>query len=458
MRRTALVALAMAASLAAAELSKDDKIVHALNRLTFGPRPGDVERVRSMGLKKWIDLQLHPERIAESARLEDKVKPLTTLAMGSNELARMALAGRRGVPARTQARQQMRAQMVSGVRKIGLELMQAKLFGAIYSERQLEEVLVDFWYNHFNVFFDKGADRFLVTEYEREAIRPHVLGKFHDLLTATAKSPAMLFYLDNWQSMDPNALPARRGRNRRGLNENYARELLELHTLGVDGGYTQNDVTEVARCFTGWTIRQPRLGGDFAFNPRMHDRGEKVVLGVRIPAGGGMEDGLKVLEIVSKHPSTARFVSRKLAQRFVADEPPATLVNRMAAVFAKSDGDIRAVLKALFDAKEFWAQEVYRAKMKSPLELVASAVRAADADVAHGLGLINHLQQLGQPLYRKQEPTGYPNSGDEWLNSASLVARMNFAVQLAENRLAGVKIDPARVDGTALGSPEFQKR
>ncbi len=218
---------------------------------------------------------------------------------------------------------------------------------AVYSNRQLEEQLDDFWFNHFNVFADKGADRYLVTEYERDAIRPHVLGKFRDLLEATAKSPAMLFYLDNWQSVGPNA-PQPRGQGnkaKRGLNENYGRELMELHTLGVDGGYTQKDVTEVARCFTGWTINQPQRGGKFVFNPRLHDNGEKVVLGVTIPAGGGESDGEKVLDILAHHPATAHFISKKLAMRFVADDPPAALVDRMAETFLKTDGDIRQVMR-----------------------------------------------------------------------------------------------------------------
>jgi uncharacterized protein (DUF1800 family) len=336
---------------------------------------------------------------------------------------------------------------------IARDLAEGKMLRAIYGNRQLEEVLVDFWYNHFNIFLDKGADRYLVTEYEREAIRPRVLGKFRDLLEATAKSPAMLFYLDNWQSVGQDARAPRRGR---GLNENYGRELLELHTLGVDGGYTQKDVTEVARCFTGWTIDQPQRGGSFVFTRRMHDAGEKVVLGVTIPAGGGIEDGQKVLDIVSRHPSTARFVSRKLAQRFVADNPPENLVERMAKTFTKSDGDLRAVMKTMLDSKEFWSEGAFRSKMKSPLETVASAVRAVNGDVDYAFALANQVAQLGQPLYRKQEPTGYSNSSQEWLNSAGLLARMNFALQLANGRVPGVKV--AAADAAVLGSPEFQKR
>jgi uncharacterized protein (DUF1800 family) len=236
---------------------------------------------------------------------------------------------------------------------------------------------------------------------------------------------------------------------KRGLNENYARELMELHTLGVDGGYTQEDIINVARCFTGWTIDQPRLGGQFVFNPRMHDPGEKKVLGVKIPAGGGMEDGEKVLDIVARHPSTARFISTKLAQRFVSDQPPASLVSAMAATFQKTDGDIRAVLKTMFKSKEFWAEQNYKAKIKSPLEMVVSAVRATDAEVTFAAPLAQQIATLGQPLYQKQEPTGYKTTGAEWVNSAALLGRMNFALALTGNKLPGVRVNPDRLDGDA---------
>jgi uncharacterized protein (DUF1800 family) len=330
------------------------------------------------------------------------------------------------------------------------DLQEAKLYRAIYSNRQLSEVLADFWYNHFNVHLDKGADRFLVTSYERDAIRPHVLGKFRDILLATAEHPAMLWYLDNWQSVSPDM--AQRGRMRqqrrpRGLNENYARELLELHTLGVDGGYTQKDVTEVARCFTGWTIREPRIGARFHFEDRVHDKGEKTVLGVTIPAGGGKEDGLKVLDLLVKHPSTARFISRKLAQRFIADAPPEPVIDRMAATFRKTDGDMREVMRTMLRSREFWSEGAYRAKVKSPLEMVTSAVRATGAEVTSGLALARTIAEMGQPLYRKQEPTGYSNTGSEWVNSAGLLARMNFALALSQNQVRGVRIPENALNG-----------
>jgi uncharacterized protein (DUF1800 family) len=327
---------------------------------------------------------------------------------------------------------------------VASDLSEGKLLRAIYSAHQFQELLVDFWFNHFNVFLNKGADRYLVPTYEREAIRPHVLGKFQDLLLATAKSPAMLFYLDNWQSAGPpdNARPKARQRQR-GLNENYGRELLELHTLGVEGGYTQKDVIEVARCFTGWTIAGPRKGGAFEYDDKMHDHGQKVVLGHVIQAGGRMSDGLKVIEILARHPSTAHFISLRLAQRFVSDKPPPSLVNRMAKTFRKSGGDLREVMETMIYSGEFWSVAAYRAKVKSPFEMVVSAVRATNADVTSAFPLANELRRLGEPLYNKLEPTGYSAANAEWISSASLLDRMNFALALANNRVPGVKMDIA---------------
>ncbi|MBV9403814.1 MAG: DUF1800 domain-containing protein [Acidobacteriaceae bacterium] len=331
---------------------------------------------------------------------------------------------------------------------VASDLSEGKLLRAIYSNHQLEELLVDFWFNHFNVFLNKGADHYLVPTYEREAIRPHVFGKFHDLLLATAESPAMLFYLDNWQSVGPDSQAAERARpnakNHRGLNENYGRELLELHTLGVDGGYTQKDVIEVARCFTGWTIAGPRKGGTFEYNDKMHDKGKKVVLGHVIPAGGGMNDGLKVIDILCHEPATAHFISLKLAKRFVADDPPPSLVNRMAETFRKKDGDLRELMRTMLSSPEFWSEGAYRAKVKTPFEMVVSALRATDADVTSAFVLVNELQRLGEPLYRKIEPTGYSSANAEWVSSAGLLDRMNFALALAHNRVPGVKVDVAK--------------
>ena len=376
---------------------------------------------------------------------------------------------------------------------IAYDLLESKLMRAIYGHRQLAEELDDFWFNHFNIYYDKGADRFLIPSFEREAIQPHVLGKFRDLLEATAQSPAMLFYLDNFQSVRADLDAKAKGKNRkRGINENYARELMELHTLGVNGGYTQKDVTEVARCFTGWGIQDPRKGGGFFYNDKVHDKGEKLILGHVISAGGGQNDAEQVLDILAHHPSTARFISRKLAQRFVADNPPQALVDRMAKTFLDKDGDIREVMHSMLTSKEFWSQGAYRAKVKTPFEMVASAARALDANVDDAFALANQVGQLGEPLYRKQEPTGYSNLNTEWVNSAALLARMNFALALAQNKVPGVKIDPKKfgtsdpseiaktlmfrdvspqtrasleqaktpavVAGLVLGSPDFQRR
>ncbi len=577
------------------KLSKDKQILHALDRLTFGPRTGDYEHVKKIGLKKWIEQQLHPDQIPESAFLQAKLAPLESLRMSSAEVVQhypqpqmiKAIAdGRQPLPEdpllrasltrliaryktkkaqggdisdkiddlepvramdqfldpaqvktlKTGTADQKKALLASlppgqlddfvislplpmrqqlfnvasvNVRRkilllrapqqvVAYDLVESKLLRAVYGNRQLAEELDDFWFNHFNVYYDKGSDRFLIPSFERDAIRPNVLGRFRDLLEATAKSPAMLFYLDNFQSVRPDIdAKAKNRKTKRGPNENYARELMELHTLGVNGGYTQHDVIEVARCFTGWTIQEPRKGGTFFFNEKVHDKGEKVVLGHTIPAGGGIEDGEKVLDILAHQPATAKYISRKLAQRFVADNAPQALIDRMAKTFLDKNGDIREVLKTMLGSKEFWSEGAYRAKVKTPFEMVASAVRALNADVDDAYALANQIATLGEPLYRKQEPTGYSNMNAEWVNSAALLGRMNFALNLAQNKVGGVKVDTAKfgkadpseiaqallvrdmsqqtrstienalkdkapqaglVAGLVLGSPEFQRR
>jgi uncharacterized protein (DUF1800 family) len=305
--------------------------------------------------------------------------------------------------------------------------------------------MVDFWFNHFNVYAQKGAVRWMLPAYEREAIRPHALGRFRDLVLATARHPAMLFYLDNWLSTRAD-LVLRQGPNagrRLGLNENYARELMELHTVGVDGGYTQQDVVEVARCFTGWTIDRPQQGGGFIFRPQAHDHGAKRVLGQVIPAGGGLQDGERVIDILVRQPSTARFIAAKLARRLVSDDPPAALVDRAAATFQRTDGDIRAVLVTILTAPEFWSAGAYRAKIKTPLEVVASAMRTLDGRIAAtgGVALAREVGKLGEPLYEAQPPTGYPDRAEAWVNTGALLGRMNFALGLAHNRLPGAQVD-----------------
>lgn len=462
--------------------SPDDRtIVHVLNRIGYGAAPADIERVRRMGLQAYIEQQLQPERLAD-ASMAARLAQFETLARSSRELVEDYF-----VPAMIERRRQKQQQSASGdapqreprspeqleamraQREVLSELTQQKILRAAYSNRQLEEVMVDFWFNHFNVFAGKGPTRMYLTEYERDAIRPHVFGKFRDLLQATAESPAMLFFLDNWQSAAPagarragNATHDQAGRRRgpqaagrrarpemmagaerppqrpeRGLNENYARELMELHTLGVDGGYTQKDVQEVARAFTGWTIEGPRRGGGFRFEPRLHDDGDKIVLGHRIKAGGGKSDGERVLDILASHPSTARFVVTKLARRFIADDPPAALVTRASDRFRETGGDIREVVRTIISSPEFFAGEAYRAKVKTPFEFVASAVRTTGIDVANAEPIAQALRTLGMPLYHCQPPTGYADRAAAWVNTGALLNRMNFAVALASGNLRG---------------------
>jgi uncharacterized protein (DUF1800 family) len=510
--------------------SDDRTIVHVLNRIGFGPSPSDIERVRSIGLGRFIDQQLHPERIPDND-IEARLAGFQTLQKSTQQLAQEYF-----VPALMLRRQEQRRQAAAdgtpttpadpemskremrspeqidamrAERAVLAELSQQRLIRAVHSDRQLEEVLVDFWFNHFNVFAGKGPTRIYLTEYERDVIRPHVLGKFRDLLAATAHSPAMLFYLDNWQSAAPNQdrvdrrrqlfqrrgmpQPANQPNRTRGLNENYARELMELHTLGVDGGYTQKDVQEVARAFTGWTIDMPRQGGQFRFEPRIHDDGEKVVLGHRIKSGGGKKDGEQVLDILAAHPSTARFIATKLARKFVADVPPSSLVDRAAARFRETNGDIREVVHTIVTSPEFFAPAAYRAKVKSPYEFVVSAVRATDTEVTNALPMVQALRELGMPLYFCQPPTGYADRADAWVNTGALLNRMNFALALTQGRIRtarrGERLDASSTSreelfklalagdvsestratvgkattreqsiALVLGSPEFQKR
>ena len=369
-------------------LSQDQQITHTLNRLGYGPRPGDVERVRQMGLARWIERQLEPGRIPDD-RVEATLQSFPTLTMAVPELLKAYPEPAQQAIAKLQSGQmsqeEMRVMAPPERRpfRIAAELQAAKLTRAVLSERQLEEVMTDFWFNHFNVDARKGAVKWMVADYERTAIRPHALGKFRDLLLATAHHPAMLFYLDNWMSTKADLVPVSgpaKGR-KLGLNENYAREIMELHTLGVDGGYTQEDVIEVARAFTGWTIDRPREHGTFRYLPGAHDNGAKRVLGHALPAYGGEQDGVKVIDILSRHPSTAKFIVTKLARRFVSDEPPPALVERAAKTFRDTDGDIRMVVATIITSPEFFSAEAYRAKIKTPLEVVASSVRALDGDV-----------------------------------------------------------------------------
>jgi len=581
---SACVLVSAKKKLAVSQEDEQKRALHALNRLSFGPRPGEVQRVAAMGVDKWIEQQLHPDKIDDHA-LEARLAGFATLRMDTKEMiekfpppqvVKQVAEGKQNMPrdpkeraiyesqidayrdrqerkqakadqdpnnagandATTDQRAAMRETRIEADAKaqelldlppeerfreilkmspeerrmlargmnlddrqrvmqeftpqqretvlamanppmvITTELQQAKVLRAAYSERQLDEVMTDFWFNHFNVFMGKGPDRYLLTAYERDVIRPHALGKFKDLLAATAKSPAMLFYLDNWLSVGPHSDVAlgrprqrpyravRRGpfgvpvyrpprpqnpnaqrqrkNKREGLNENYARELMELHTLSVNGGYTQRDVTEVAKVFTGWTIKQPRQGGGFEFNERLHDPGAKYVLG-KVIKEHGEKEGQQVLDMLATSPKTAHFISYKLAQRFVSDDPPPALVGRMAETFLKKDGDIREVLRTLFRSPEFWSPQAYRAKMKTPLEFVVSAVRASGADVENAMPLVQNLNRMGMPLYGAQPPTGYSMKAATWVNSAALLNRMNFALALGTGRLPGLNFNADRL-------------
>ena len=494
----------------------DATIVHVLDRTSFGGRPEDVARVRALGLDRYLEEQLHPERVPD-AKLRARLAAFETLTLDSATIAQRyyapllrerraprtpAAAGApaaTGAAARTADMDPAERARLRELREMGRlvmdELGQQKVLRATYSARQLEEVLVDFWFNHFNVFAGKGPVRGYLTEYERDAIRPHVLGRFRDLLGAVAKSPAMLFYLDNWQSVDPKAaeemgrrldrvaggsgargrmarqrieqrtgtpvtpeaVAQMRQRMPRGLNENYARELLELHTLGVDGGYTQADVAEVARAFTGWTIKGPRQGGGYAFADRRHAKGPKTVLGTTIDAGGE-GDGEAVLDLLAAHPSTATFIATKLTRRFVADVPPPALVARAAATFTSSRGDLRAVVRTILTSPEFLGADARRAKVKTPFEFTISALRLTGAEVADASAVVRRVRALGMPLYFAQPPTGYPDTADAWVNTGALVSRMNFAVDLTANEVRGVRVDLAALFGTPADDLDGARR
>jgi uncharacterized protein (DUF1800 family) len=431
--------LVAALPLQAATLTPEQQAVHVLNRLGYGPKPGDIERVVQMGVQRYIDTQLHPETIPYPDALAQRLAALSSANAPAGEVVGEYAELRKDVRQEDEgARERRRA----GLAKITREAAEARLLRAVDSPRQLEEVMVDFWYNHFNVFANKGIDRALVASYERDAIRPHVLGSFRELLGATAHHPAMLFYLDNFQSTSsdfaPGGAAACAKARARGLNENYARELMELHTLGVDGGYTQKDVTELARMLTGWTFDQRRLVRDnetFRFDPRRHDNGVKTWLGREV-APGGQREGEMALDVLAMHPATARHVSYRLAQYFVSDAPPAALVDRMARTWAQTGGDIRSVLGTLFASEEFMSPAAVGAKFKTPYQFVISAVRASDTPVANIAPLVGTMNQLGMPLYGCLTPDGYKNTQEAWLNPDALTRRITFATALGSGRIA----------------------
>jgi uncharacterized protein (DUF1800 family) len=420
------------------DLLPDEQVQHVLNRLAFGARPGDAAAVRAMGVDRWVARQLAPEKIDDS-RTESLVARFPSVAGKREDLVEAFVEQRRD------RRLNQNPEPSPALRRAVPELQAAVLTRAVASERQLYEVMVNFWENHFSVFAQKGAqERLFLVEYDRDVIRPHAMGRFRDLLGAVAHSPAMLFYLDNWQS--------RRG----AINENYARELMELHTLGVDGGYTQKDVQEVARALTGWTIALPR-GGGFIFRAAAHDDGEKIILGRKFPAGRGQQEGEEVLDLVARHPATARFITTKLARHFISDDPPASVVDRCAAVFTKSDGDIRQTLRCVITGPEFFSRAAYRAKVKTPFQVVTSAMRAMNATPDLTPRSVQAVAQLGQPIFGHQTPEGWPDQAEAWMNSGAILNRINFGLTMASGRVPGVVFGRVpEIDALRTASREAQ--
>jgi uncharacterized protein (DUF1800 family) len=439
--RLALAAALLTAALPshAVPLTPEQQAVHVLNRLGYGPKPGDIERVTQMGVQRYIDSQLHPETIPYPDRLATRLASLEAANAPAGDVVREFAELRMEKRDEEEGAKQHRREALA---KLGRETAEARLLRAIDSPRQLEEVMVDFWFNHFNVFAGKGVDRALVASYERDAIRPYVFGSFRQLLGATAHHPAMLYYLDNFLSTSSEFVPAGGAGGQkaksRGLNENYARELMELHTLGVDDGYTQKDVTELARMLTGWTFDQRRLvrfNETFHFDPKRHDQGTKTWLGREV-APSGQQEGEMALDVLAMHPATAHHVSYQLAQYFVSDTPPPALVERMARTWMQSKGDIRSVLATLFESDEFMAPAALGAKFKTPYQFVVSAVRASDTPVLNIAPLVGTMTQLGMPLYGCQTPDGYKNTQDAWLNPDALTRRIGFATALGSGRMA----------------------
>ncbi len=534
-------------------LTEEQKILHVLNRLAFGAKPGDIDRVKTIGIQRFIEQQLNPSSITDNLA-EAKLKNLDVFGMSTAEIfakypnpgallqaidranGPQANAANQNADAMTDTqRQERQAKLRELYQKYDLrpanqllpQITANRVMRAVYSERQLQEVMVDFWQNHFNVFSGKAAVRWYIPSYESDVLRKNALGNFKDLVVGTAQHPAMLFYLDNFESRTPNAQPARGGNqmaqriqqalrngelrpqarerikeqfkltdaqlderikqlkttppaaanSRVGINENYARELMELHTLGVDGGYSQKDIVEVAKAFTGWTIVDPRgyrraaasmingteeqrlsrlqrtagvpddaESGSFYFNPRWHENGEKMVLGQKVNEGG-VKDGLRVIDILTTHPSTAKFIAKKLAVKFVSDTPSPALVGRVAEAFTKSKGDIKTTLKALFTDKEFFAPENYRTKIKSPFELAVSSIRALGAETNGGAQMLAMLNKLGEVPYGYQAPTGYPDTAEDWVNTGALLERLNYAIALSSNQIAGTRVDLKRFEG-----------
>lgn len=445
LRALACIALLLPLQLLAAPVPADQQALHVLNRIAYGPKPGDIERVTAMGVRNYIDSQLDPAALPYPPELNARLDAIGALKRPAGDMLAEFTELRRDVRDEEEGARKRRQQ---GVGAMSLQTSQARVLRAIDSPRQLEEVMVDFWFNHFNVFFDKGEVRPLVASYERDAIRPYVFGRFRDMLGATAKHPAMLYYLDNYLSSAAPMQQPNKPRPRGGLNENYARELMELHTLGVNSGYSQKDVTELARMLTGWTYDKKALMRDnetFRFDPRRHDRGVKLWLGRQV-GDEGQAEGEYALDVLAMHPATARHISYKLAQYFVRDEPPKALVERMARTWLDSSGNLRSVLRTLLTSDEFMASDSVGAKFKTPYQFVISAARASATPVVNITPLLNTMSGLGMPLYGCQTPDGYKNTQEAWLNPDALSRRISFASQLAEGRLPLAVAPAARAE------------
>jgi uncharacterized protein (DUF1800 family) len=453
------------------ELTADQQVQQALSRLSFGARPGDVARVRHMGIDRWIAEQLTPASVhdlpaqAFLAHFPTYSLSIQTLVASYPEPAQVRRMLKTGEVADTVALRQVRDSLRRAQGRILADVDGARVARAVMSERQLDEVMTDFWENHFNVYANKGGpERYYLADFDRSVIRPHALGRFRDLLGAVAHSPAMLFYLDNWESvadsnhetLTPQTARGRTARRARGLNENYGRELLELHTLGVDGGYTQDDVINVARAFTGWSIQRAdgnmQPAGSFVFRPAAHDADPKVVLGHTLAGGRGLADGEDVLDIVARHPATARTIARALCVRFVSDEPPPALVDRAAGTFARTDGDIRQVVWTIVTSPEFFSRAAYRSKVKTPFEIVVSALRALGATPDSTDRTAQVVARLGEPIFGHQAPNGYAETGESWMNTGAILSRINFGMAIAADRIPGVRVSawpPAATLATA---------
>lgn len=486
-----------------AGLTERQAAAHLLSRFTYGSKDGDVNAVVKMGLEKWFRQQLDGDLSDDSlnlmlSRFDDinlsntevenkypRPNRVLKLAIADGSINKDSVDKGDRKAYREQIRSYMEKKGFKPEQELYRQFINQKILRAAYSRNQLRELLTDFWFNHFNVSLTKNQCASFIPAYERDVIRPNVTGKFENLLLATARSPAMLIYLDNFTStgqpvvlensgdpqMNGAGKPVKRRvppkRKQGGLNENYAREVMELHTLGVDGGYTQSDVTQAARVLTGWTLAPmgeegygaamqkiiDNVGaenlkkrgfvkeGDFLFVPNRHDNEEKTVLGKHFAAGGGYEEGLTLLNMLARHPSTAQFISKKIATRFVNDNPAQTLIDKMAKTFTKTDGDIRQVMMTMVSSAEFWSPASLREKTKSPFELAISAVRSLDADITQPYQLFNWINKMGQKMYYYQAPTGFPDRGQYWINTGALLNRMNFGLALAAQRIPGVKIN-----------------